>query len=122
MLLNKHLYSLANSIYFHIGINNYFEAVALLQNFSNDSIHMMHILNKYALEHFSTKEEVFFSFIRDKLQFFTGYLSAINIRKLSIINKYRGYNFVDIVLRDVGNAIKAFVITLDDDIVFIQNF
>jgi EAL domain-containing protein (putative c-di-GMP-specific phosphodiesterase class I)/GGDEF domain-containing protein len=119
--LNKHLYSLANSIYFHISINNYFEAVALLQNFSNDSIHMMHILNKYALEHFSTKEEVFFSFIKDKSQFFTGYLSSINIRKLSIINKYRGYNFVDIVLRDVGNAIKAFVITLDNDIVFIQN-
>lgn len=119
----KYFHKVALSVQSHINYGRYYDALALLESLQNSSTQIMHLLDKKVLEHFNTKEEAFFQFIENEQKNLSqsGHLTIINIRKLALVNKYRGNNVADAVVEKIAAGIKSFIVGLDEDMMFIQS-
>jgi EAL domain-containing protein (putative c-di-GMP-specific phosphodiesterase class I)/GGDEF domain-containing protein len=115
--INRLIHRLSNSIIYHFHKGNFYEAYSIFKEFSNKSSYLIHTLNMVLINFFNSKEERFFKHIF-ALPDVVGYLSVINIRKLAFINKYNGVDMGDHVIMTVDDAIKSFIVGLDDAIVY----
>ncbi len=111
------IHRLSNSIIYHISKNNYYEAYSIFKEFSNKSTYLIHTLNMVLINFYNSKEERFFKHIfADSAA--QGHLSLLNIRKLGFINKYNGVDVGDHVIFTIDEAIKSYIVGLDDSIVY----
>ena len=116
---NMLIHRLSNSIIYHMSKDNYYEAYSIFKEFSNKSTYLIHTLNMVLINFFNSKEERFFKHIFS-LPETRGHLSVLNIRKLGFVNKYNGVEVGDHVIFTVDEAIKSYLVGLDDAIVYTQ--
>lgn len=115
--INMLIHRLSNSIIYHMSRNNYYEAYSIFKEFSNKSTYLIHTLNMVLIEFYNSKEERFFKHVFSHPGQ-TGHLSVLNIRKLGFVNKYNGIEIGDHVIFTIDDAIKSYLVALDDAIVY----
>lgn len=120
--LHKSLHLTSKSMIHHLNRHNYYETYALLEKFSGTAIQLMHLLDRNIVLSAKSQEESFFRSIRINGQAGTaGYVSAVNVRKLGLINKYRGVDIGDMVMAEAEAAVKAFIVGIGDDAFYVRS-
>lgn len=122
IMLNAYLTSYAKNILHHVRKEQYFEAFQILQVFKNKSSNLIHLIDKTVVNRFKSKEESFFGYVTSKLnlEIKTSYICIINIKKLSLINKYHGMDTGDYVINEISERIKGFIVGLDENVIYSQ--